>query len=313
MRTPYLAFAVAAAAALAWCVVGFADQPVGPQQTQSQETRSSDNHGFVAGPNTSKHLKASKLIGMDVWSDQNEKLGDIKDVIFDARSGRVEYAVLSFGGTLGIGDRFSAVPVKSLGLNWDPKKSEHYLTLRSTKDRLRQAPSFEGDRLPNFTDDEFLRQTKEFYGHAGHMASTQEREKGGFVLGQNVSDHLRCSKVIGMNVWNAQNEKLGEIKDMIVNAWSGDVDFAVLSHGGTAGIGDTLTPVPPGALGLEWDSKDSKHYLTLRMTKNQLANAPSFKGDAWPNFSDEQYVRRTYEFFGVPAARTAVRPGTSER
>ena len=58
----------------------------------------------------SKANKASDLIGMDVRNQQNEKLGDIKDLVVDLPSGKISYAVLSVGGFLGIGDKLIAVP-----------------------------------------------------------------------------------------------------------------------------------------------------------------------------------------------------------
>src|SRR5438034_11268954 len=66
--------------------------------------------------------KASELIGMTVKNRQDEKVGDIKDLIVDLHSGRVAYAVLSSGGILGIGNKLVAVPARSFEYSEADKK-----------------------------------------------------------------------------------------------------------------------------------------------------------------------------------------------
>src|SRR5688572_27071093 len=58
--------------------------------------------------------RASKLIGADVENPQGEDLGDIKDVVLDSQTGRIAYAVLTFGGFLGLGEKYYAVPFAAL-------------------------------------------------------------------------------------------------------------------------------------------------------------------------------------------------------
>jgi|ERR1051326_635737 sporulation protein YlmC with PRC-barrel domain len=93
----------------------------------------------------SKVNKASSLIGMDVRNAQNEKLGDIKDLAVDLPSGKIEYAVLSVGGFLGIGDKYVAVPVNAFTFN--PDKNE--LMLNADKAKVQNAPTFAKDNWPD--------------------------------------------------------------------------------------------------------------------------------------------------------------------
>jgi len=86
----------------------------------------------------SKVNKASSLIGMDVRNSQNEKLGEIKDVVLDLNSSKVAYIVLSVGGFLGIGDKYVAVPPAAFSLVPDQEK----LVLNADKAKLQNAPSF---------------------------------------------------------------------------------------------------------------------------------------------------------------------------
>ena len=57
--------------------------------------------------------RASKLVGVNVYNDANEKIGDIQDVILD-KSGKVDNVILGVGGFLGMGEHYVAVPMEKL-------------------------------------------------------------------------------------------------------------------------------------------------------------------------------------------------------
>lgn len=92
-----------------------------------------------------KANKASGLIGMDVRNQQNEKLGDIKDLAVDLHTGKIAYAVLSVGGFLGVGDRYIAVPPSEFSLSPDGKE----LILNADKARVQGAPGFAKNNWPD--------------------------------------------------------------------------------------------------------------------------------------------------------------------
>lgn len=93
-------------------------------------------------------VKASAMIGTDVVNPKGDNLGDVKEVVIDPRSGRVAYAVVSFGGFLGMGEKLFAVPWKALTLDTENKR----FILNVEKDRLKQAPGFNKDHWPNMAD-----------------------------------------------------------------------------------------------------------------------------------------------------------------
>jgi len=95
-----------------------------------------------------KANKASGLVGMDVRNLQNQKLGDIKDLVLDLPSGRVVYAVLSVGGFLGLGDKYIAVPPSQFRLGPDGRE----LILDADKARIQSAPGFAKSNWPELTD-----------------------------------------------------------------------------------------------------------------------------------------------------------------
>jgi sporulation protein YlmC with PRC-barrel domain len=118
----------------------------------------------------------------------------------------------------------------------------------------------------------------------------------------------KASELIGMNVKNRENEKIGEIKDLIVDLQSGHIAYAVVSSGGILGIGDKLVAVP--ARSFEYSDTDKK--LVLNVDKQTLANAPRFEKDRWPDISDVRWNTEVYQHYGQQpywSDRDAVNPG----
>ena len=104
--------------------------------------------GATGGGPGPELMGADTLVGNDVYNPKGEKLGDIKEVMLDMRSGRVAYAVLSFGGFLGMGEKLFAVPWNALTLDTATKSFK----LNVDKDRLKTAPGFDKDHWPNMAD-----------------------------------------------------------------------------------------------------------------------------------------------------------------
>lgn len=93
-------------------------------------------------------LSSSTMEGADVKSPTGENLGDIKDLMIDLNTGRVAYAVVSFGGLLGIGSKLFAVPMQALKQD----AANKCFTLDTTKAALEEAHGFDNDNWPDFAD-----------------------------------------------------------------------------------------------------------------------------------------------------------------
>lgn len=94
----------------------------------------------------------------------------------------------------------------------------------------------------------------------------------------------KASSLIGMEVRNSSNEKLGEVKDLVMDLDSGKLSYAVLSVGGFLGIGEKLIALPPGAL----KQGETSEYLLLEADKARIQAAPGFAATAWPAPGDPQ-------------------------
>ena len=122
-----------------------------------------DNFGMYAssssGPGPAL-MGADTLLGNDVYNRDGEDLGDIKEFMIDMASGKVAYAVLSFGGLLGMGDKLFAVPWAALVLDTVNKR----FTLNVQKEALKDAPGFDKDRWPSMSDKTWATGVHKFYG-----------------------------------------------------------------------------------------------------------------------------------------------------
>jgi sporulation protein YlmC with PRC-barrel domain len=108
-------------------------------------------------------MGASTLIGDRVRNTKDEELGDIKEIMLDTRTGKVSYAVLSFGGFLGMGDKLFAVPWDALTL--DP--THHGFLLDVEKTRLQDAPGFDKSKWPDMSDPSWAKKIRNYYSGSG--------------------------------------------------------------------------------------------------------------------------------------------------
>lgn len=104
-------------------------------------------------------VKASSIIGTDVVNPNGDNLGDIKEVVIDPNTGKVAYAVVSFGGFLTMGEKLFAIPFSSF--KYDPSENEYVLDM--SKERLEAAPGFDSDNWPSMSDEKWNRDVYKYY------------------------------------------------------------------------------------------------------------------------------------------------------
>jgi sporulation protein YlmC with PRC-barrel domain len=105
-------------------------------------------------------IRANKVIGTDVKDLDGDNVGKIEDIVLDKLSNNIMFAVVGFGGVLGVGEKYHPVPWASL--NYDESKNAY--TVAMSKDQLKAAPA---DKLDALTKDDggLLRQRSyEYYG-----------------------------------------------------------------------------------------------------------------------------------------------------
>lgn len=121
--------------------------------------------GNTSGPDISHGpgpylMGAETLLGNDVFNKDDEDIGDIKEIMIDMQTGRVSYAVMSFGGFLGMGEKLFAVPWAALKLDTVNKRFE----LDVSKERLESAPGFDKNKWPDMADATWVAGIDAYYG-----------------------------------------------------------------------------------------------------------------------------------------------------
>ena len=101
----------------------------------------------------------------------------------------------------------------------------------------------------------------------------------------------RVSKIIGSEVRNKSGDKIGDIRDLMIDG-SGTIRLAIVSTGGFLGVGDRLHAVPWDVLTL--GPKDD-HILDI--DKARLQATPGFTSKTWPNLGDERWMADNRRYY----------------
>ena len=115
--------------------------------------------GQVATDETDRLIASDKVEGTAVYNRAGERLGSVYNVMIDKFSGQVAYAVMSFGGFLGIGERYHPLPWRSL--TYDTGLGGYVVDVG--RERLEGAPSYGRDEAP-WGDPAYGRRVSDYYG-----------------------------------------------------------------------------------------------------------------------------------------------------
>jgi sporulation protein YlmC with PRC-barrel domain len=111
--------------------------PANAPQTATQPVK--DGPNFVQVQNTD--MLSSNVVGLDIYNSQNDDIGKVQDIAFDA-SKKVTGYILSVGGFLGMGTRYVAVNPDALMVSYDAQNKVWKATMNAAKDQLKSAPEF---------------------------------------------------------------------------------------------------------------------------------------------------------------------------
>ena len=125
------------------------------QRSQSDRSRTLDRD------ETTNLISSSKVDGTAVYATDGDKIGTVDHLMIGKRSGRVEYAVMSFGGFLGMGEDYHPLPWDAL--DYDTNRGGYVVNI--DKNRLKDAPSYKRDSQPAF-DRQYGETVYNYYGFA---------------------------------------------------------------------------------------------------------------------------------------------------
>jgi PRC-barrel domain len=108
---------------------------------------------------TNRLISSDKVDGTDVYSRNGDHLGTVHDVMIDKRTGQVEYAIMSFGGFLGIGESYHPLPWRTL--TYDTTMGGYVVDVDRT--RLDMAPRYTSSSLPDWSDRGYRSRIDEYW------------------------------------------------------------------------------------------------------------------------------------------------------
>jgi PRC-barrel domain len=119
---------------------------------------------------------------------------------------------------------------------------------------------------------------------------------GGAVATDETDRLISSDKAVGTAVYNLQGEHLGSVDNLMIDKYSGQVAYAVMSFGGFLGMGESYHPLPWRTL--TYDTRKGGYVVDI--DRRRLEKAPSFTSSTTPNWSDRTYGHRVDDFYGVP-------------
>jgi hypothetical protein len=112
-------------------------------------------------------ISASKVTGTDVYNTAGDHLGEVKDVMIDKRSGKIAYAVMSFGGFLGLGEQYHPLPWATL--KYDTRQGGYVVGV--TVDQLKSAPTYAANQKPAWDDRAYETRIHDYYKAAPYWGA----------------------------------------------------------------------------------------------------------------------------------------------
>lgn len=145
--------------------VGTIDNRTGMQQDNNNRTDRLAPAGTV---------RASKLIGMEVYNQQDKHLGEIKDIVLDQNQKKIGYVVLSYGGIAGLGDKLFALPRNMIQVHTEGRNKA---VVSLDEQTLKNAPGFDANRWPTEANADYYKNLDKYYGQHGGDRLTQHDQK----------------------------------------------------------------------------------------------------------------------------------------
>ncbi len=206
-------------------------------------------------------VDVQKLIGRNVTNPQNETIGEIESVMVDL-DGKVRSVIIGVGGFLGMGERHVAVRWDSLTATPDGQK----IVMTTTKEQLKSlAPYTYADAT----------QRRSVFTERLANTGAPPLASGSSAMPATSFGTVSVSDLMGLNIRNAANETIGEIKDVVMSA-DGKVQEVIVGVGGFLGMGERYVSIGWNQLRIGRGS-DNAFAAHISATAEQLKAMPAYK------------------------------------
>jgi sporulation protein YlmC with PRC-barrel domain len=139
-----------------------------PAQPQAIQAQPQAGPASAATSGQANFFRGSRIIGTSVRDRNDRKIGQIRDLILDSRRGEVAYAVVNFGGVLGVGAKYHAVPWQAL----ERSDNGRYYVLGVDQKTIADAPAFDRGRWPDMSNQSWAKNVDAYWSKAVGKADT---------------------------------------------------------------------------------------------------------------------------------------------
>jgi len=247
-----------------------------------------DGSKFVAF--NADQIRASTLIGKEVYGPDDQSVGEISDLILQEDDTRA--AIIDVGGFLGIGEKPVAIAFDQLQVTTDADGTR--VAIASTADQLNEEPAYvypedqsvATTEQPAMTDDTSVAVTDQPATDADtaqtDVAVTQDQAAEGAAMTGNefrpVTQDLSAAKLIGATVYGQNDENLGEVNDVVLDA-DGRIEAVLIDIGGFLGVGEKQVAFQFDGLTFQEDQSGSLQ-LMVNATQEELENSTAYQETA---------------------------------
>lgn len=211
-------------------------------------------------------VMGSKLLNASATDAQDQKLGDVEDIVINPDNAKVVYTAVSYGGVLGIGEKHFAIPCDEIN-----RVTQDKVVLDVDKSQLENNPGFEKNKWPKTADASLERN-----GNRRETETPQQIRK--------------LSEVIGKTVKTQRDETLGEIDDAVIDTSNHKVAYVIVDCADR----DGKVAIPCAAIQMNQDA-----CIVRNMTKSRFDQLETFKKDNYPTWSDASWNERAHADFNV--------------
>ena len=267
-------------------------------QVQAQRQASQADAGKLDSKTRGSAVRSSQLEGTKLENSQGEHVGNIHDIVIDTASGDIRYVAVTYGGFLGFGNKLFAVPFEAFQVGRESGDPDDYvMILDVSEEQLKGAEGFDEDRWPSFADETFAGRLDKLYGVDRQAATNRAASSDPSVARGPI---VKAGGLIGTNLRNRQNERVGKIHDLVIDAAEGKLRYAAVTYGGFLGFGDKLFAVPFESFQYQRDPDDRDSYvMVLDVTQDKLDRSEGFDQDNWPDLNDPAVLQKWDSRYGI--------------
>jgi sporulation protein YlmC with PRC-barrel domain len=249
--------------------------------------------------------RLSNELQFQVMDQNNQSLGQVKDMVLDVKNLKVEYVIVDLSQSSSATQTQVAVPWDMLQLqtpnqSGDQVGSSPTTTLQTASSqgafifqgdaqKLSGAPAFTSDMLPALGQPagDWDASIRSYWGESGTATTASGTETpnaqagtpapGSETATSGMQGVVLASQVIGFSI-SPNNQPIASVEDVIVDVNNGDLQYVLLSISGIQGLNNMLIPIPPQILGLDIQNQT----FTINVDPQVLQNAPKFAQGGFP-------------------------------